>query len=451
MFAAIFDGHYGFLAALTFVGLAMGGLAWWTATRKGNPHGLWWLALTATVTGVIGVTSFGGGQASRQCVINHDLAEPFHTAQGLLNLAMFVPVGCFALLALRRPVPAFLGTAVLPCLIELSQATVPFVARGCDSADVEMNLLGGLIGLLTAGAFLARQRRLDWSGWAKPAAVAGLAVAIAGTVVFRTLVSSVHYDGTGLSAPGEDQHEAVTQAVQRAFGDRFPVTNVYVQPCLDVQCTNLIFNVGGDGTGTLEWPDQRHLNILLEASSEPGANSFPVATATAPQDKDDAYRTAETYMRGHYSWAAGATLHRTEPVGEDAEFGWITSWRFMDNDILMPRMLDVQVNRAGRISQIDVTMGPTELDLPDPKISKGQAEQLVLGHLREEAEASGNPPSDVTVDAFTLKANDRGHGWRPEWIVNSRPPHEEGTESVTTTNWVDALDGTVHISAYPPL
>ncbi|MEZ3177465.1 hypothetical protein KYY02_01670 [Streptomyces pimonensis] len=54
MFAAIFDGHYGFLAVLAFVGLAMGGLAWWTATRKGSPHGLWWSALTATVTGVLG-------------------------------------------------------------------------------------------------------------------------------------------------------------------------------------------------------------------------------------------------------------------------------------------------------------------------------------------------------------------------------------------------------------
>ncbi|WP_200307358.1 VanZ family protein [Streptomyces adelaidensis] len=451
MFTAIFNGHYGFLAALAIVGLALGGLAWWAVFRKEAPHGLWWFALTTTVVGVLGVTSFGGGQASRQCIINHDFAEPFHTAQGLLNLAMFIPVGCFALLALRRPVPAFFGVMALPCVIELSQAALPFIGRGCDSADVEMNMLGGLAGLLAAGAFLAWRRQVDWSGWAKPAFITGVSLAVAGTVVFRTLVITVHYDGTGLSTPGEDQNKAVTQAVRQAFGNRFPVTNVYVQPCLDVQCANLIFTVGDDGMGSLAWPDRSHLNILLESNSVPGANSFPVADAAAPRDRDDAYRIAETYMRGHYDWAAGATLHRTEPVGKEAESGWITSWRFMEDDILMPRMLDIQVNRAGRISQLDVTMGPTRLDLPTPEISKEKAERLVVDHLRKEADAGGSVSADPTVDAFTLKANNRGDGWRPEWIVNSQPPSGGEGETVATTLWVDALDGTVHVSAHPPL
>ncbi|WP_166026286.1 VanZ family protein [Streptomyces chilikensis] len=450
MFTAIFEGHYGLLALLAALGLALGGVAWWLAARRKNSYGLWWFALAVTLTGVLGVTSFGGGSRDgrAQCVVNHDVWEPFHTAQGLMNLAMFVPVGCFALLALRRPVPAFLGVTALPCLIELGQATLPFVGRGCDSSDVVMNVLGGLVGLLAAGTFLMMRGGVEWKGWAKPALLSGAVLAVAGVITFRTAVIMVHYDGTGLSSPESSQKAAVTQAVKEAFGDRFPVTNVYVQPCLDVQCTNLIFTVGKDGNGTLQWPGKEHLNILLENSSAPGANSFPVAGTTAPADGDEAYRIAETYMRDHYPWAAKTSLHKTVPVGEQAEFGWITSWRFMKNDVLMPRMLDVQVNRAGRISQIDVSRGPTALDLPTPKISKKKAEELALTYLRDEASANGSSLGDMDADAFAIKAVNRGNGWRPEWIVNSQPPNA-GPDVAPATNWVDALDGTVHASQYP--
>jgi hypothetical protein len=70
-------------------------------------------------------------------------------------------------------------------------------------------------------------------------------------------------------------------------------------------------------------------------------------------------------------------VQETDPVGEKASLGWMTNWRWTHNDVLMPRMLDVQIDKAGRVSQIDVTLGPTRADLPKPKLDAGQAEKAV--------------------------------------------------------------------------
>ncbi|MGW2184167.1 VanZ family protein [Streptomyces sp. NPDC001732] len=107
------------------------------SSRLGSPHGVWWAGLAGTLTGVLGVTFMGSGPASGQCVINHDLAEPFRTTQGLWNLAMTVPLGLFALMALRRILPAAVGVVALPLAIEFTQAAANGLGRVCDSADAE--------------------------------------------------------------------------------------------------------------------------------------------------------------------------------------------------------------------------------------------------------------------------------------------------------------------------
>ncbi|MEU6229631.1 VanZ family protein [Streptomyces sp. NPDC047042] len=469
MFTAIFQDHYGFLAALCAVALATSALAWRLSVRLGAPHRTWWAALAATLVGVLGVTSFGGSDVpSGQCVVNHQFAEPFHTTQGIWNLGMFLPVGFFALLALRKPAPALVGVTVLPCAIELAQALVPGISRSCDSSDAEMNIVGGVLGALAAGVLLAAGRRtLDWRGWAKPAFFAALALGLAGIGVFRTAITPLNYDGTGLSSADGTQRQAAHEAARQAFGDRYQISHVYVQPCVGVRCTNLFFHVADEGIATLAWPTRRHLNILLEQRDVPGPGSFPVSGATTPRGKDDAARIADRYMRDHYPWAAHATSRKTYPVGKKATFGWLTSWRFFDREgeggILMPRTLDVQINRAGRVSQIDVTEGPTHLDdLPEPRLSAEQAEQVVVRQENAQSARSGRGPSGLEAHATTLKAIDRGNGWRPEWLISIGTGSGEEADSSAgvgsavgsgadsqTTAWVDAIDGTVHDSQYP--
>lgn len=121
MFSAIFQHHIGYLAVCTLIGLICGGAAWTLAHKRRNPHGAWWSGLAFVLTGVLGVTFMGADSASGACVLSHEFAEPFHTTQGLWNLAMMVPVGACALLAIRRPLPALFGVIALPLAIEFTR------------------------------------------------------------------------------------------------------------------------------------------------------------------------------------------------------------------------------------------------------------------------------------------------------------------------------------------
>ncbi|MFI2431613.1 VanZ family protein [Streptomyces sp. NPDC018693] len=420
MFAAVFQHHYGYLAVCTLIALVAAGAAWLVSRRLGGPHALWWGGLAATVTGVFGVTFMDSGPASGRCVINHDLAEPFHTTQGLWNLALTVPLGLFALLALRRPLPALVGVVSLPLVIEFIQARVDGLGRVCDSADAEMNILGGLVGLAAAAVLLAVRGVLDWRAGAKGALVASLALLVLGAGGARPLLTLTHVDGTGLSPADSAQRQAVERAVREAFGDRYRSEQVYEQPCPDSPCGSrtVVFNVlSGDGDhpevfgfGSLSWPGAEHLNIGL---------AHPVTGARPPSTQEEAYRVALSYMRGHYPWAQGATEHRTSPAGENAQEGWTTSWRWRAEGVLMPRALSVWVDRAGRVAQVDVTRGPTQLRLKPAEVDAAQAEKAVRDAMRAQAEAhGGRVPDALELKAVTLKALDRDGTWRAHWLVS---------------------------------
>lgn len=465
MFTAIFQHNYGYLAACVLAALVLGGAAWLLSSRLGNPHGVWWAGLVSTLTGVLGVTFMGSGSASGQCVINHDLAQPFQTTQGLWNLAMTVPLGLFTLLALRRPLPALVGVIALPLAIEFTQATVNGLGRVCDSADAEMNILGGLAGLAVAALALAKRGSLDWRASAKASLIASAVLLVLGAGVARPVVTFAHVDGTGLSAADSLQQQAVERVVKEAFGDRYELGRVYDQPCVGAPCTNVIFTLlsrdkrhpEAFGNGSLSWPDKKHLNVLLEDSDRPTVMGYPVAGAQAPSNEQEAYQVAQLYMRERYPWGQGAVTHKTYPVGEKAELGWMTSWRWLDNDVLMPKMLDVQIDRAGRVSQVDVTLGPTHLKLEKAKLDAGQAEKAVREVMTAQLRArGGGVPDELQVKAFTLKAVERKGAWRPEWLVGVSMG-EDGQEadplaSTAADTWrVDAVSGQVYDGTDAPV
>ncbi|MFI0169065.1 VanZ family protein [Streptomyces sp. NPDC017095] len=457
MFTAVFQHHHAYLAVCTLVALVLGGSAWLLARRLGKPYGTWWGWLAATLTGVLGVTFMGGGPAGGQCVINHDLAEPFHTTQGLWNLALTVPLGLFALLAVRRPLPVLAGVLTLPVAIEFTQATVSGLGRVCDSSDAEMNILGGLLGLVVATVILASGRSVDWQGGAKAALVTVVAALLLGTGVAEPMLTFTNIDGTGLSAANSPQRRAVEQAVRQAFGDRYALGHVYEQPCVELSCTNILFTLlsrdknhpRAFANGNLSWPDKKHLNILLEDGNRSAVMGYPVEGAKQPANEQEAFRIAQSYTDKRYPWAQGAVVHRTFPVGEKAELGWMTNWRWLDRDVLMPRMLDVQVDKAGHISQVDVTLGPTHVPLEKARLDARQAEKAVKEAMAAQAEAHGRgTPHGLAVKAFTLKAVDRDGAWRPEWLVgvSADPKADEATMASDAGDaWhVDAVDGRVY-------
>ncbi|WP_385625561.1 VanZ family protein (plasmid) [Streptomyces sp. P8-A8] len=464
MFSAIFQHHVGYLVACTLTALVLGGGAWALARRLGNTHGLWWAGLAFTVTGVIGVTFMGAGPASGVCVLNHQIAEPFHTTQGLWNLAMMVPVGAFALLAARRPLPVLVGVVVLPLAIEFTQATVDGLGRVCDSSDAEMNIIGGLAGLAIAATVLTVRTSLLWQGGMKGALIASLALLLLGSGVARPMLDFTNVDGSGLSTAGTDQKHAVEAAVKEAFGDRYRIGQLYEQPCLDTSCKNIIFNLhirekGQSelfGNGSLSWPDKKHLNVLLEDSDRPTAMGYPTKGAKAPTTDREAHEIAQAYARQHYPWAKSATVQETDPVGEKASLGWMTNWRWTHNDVLMPRMLDVQVDKVGHVSQIDVTLGPTRTDLPQVKLDARQAEKAVNDAVAAQLRANGSTDAEFQTKAITVKADDLDGTWKPYWLVNVTSPHAGQTDDAQAsapveTYRVNALNGQVYDAGWVPV
>ncbi|MFE6851277.1 VanZ family protein [Streptomyces sp. NPDC057674] len=458
MFTAIFQNHLGYLTAWVLAALALGGATWLLVRRLGKPYGFWWAGATSALAGVIGVTFMDGGAATGQCVVNHDLTQPFQTTQGLWNLALTVPLGFFATLAVRRPLPVLVGLITLPLAIEFTQATVNGLGRVCDSSDAEMNVVGGLVGFSAAVTALSvRRRPLGWQRGAKPSLITAVAILVLGSGVALPSLSLTHADGTGLSAADSQQREAAETAVNEAFGDRYEIGHVYDQPCAGAGCTNVVFALtsrdknhpAASGNGTLSWPDRKHLNVLLEDSSRPTAMGYPVQDTVAPKSEQDAYRIATLYMSQRYPWAKDAVAHKTYPVGEKAEFGWITSWRWRQGEVLMPRMLDVQVSKAGRVSQVDVTLGPKVLELEKPRVRAEEAQSAVHEVMADEFRARGQQvPDDLLAEAFTLKATEREGTWRAEWLVSvsmSASGQQPDPQATTTDLWrVDSVSGQMY-------
>ncbi|MEU7023829.1 VanZ family protein [Streptomyces sp. NPDC046203] len=461
MFTAIFQDHYGYLAVSALVALFLGAAAWLLARRFRMPHGAWAAWLAATVTGVLSVTFMGSGPASGQCVINHDLIEPFRTTQGMWNLAMTVPLGFFALMALRRPLPALVGVVALPLAIEVVQAEVNGLGRVCDSADAQMNILGGLIGIAAALLALLKLGTVKWKGAAKASLFASLGIGLLGAGVAYPAMTFTNIDGTGLSQADGSQRQAVEQVVKEAFGNHYRLGQVYDQPCAGGQCRNVAFTLLSRdkdhpeqfANGSLSWPAKDRFNVLLQDSDQPSVMGYPVAGTKAPTTEEAAYEVAQAYMRKHYPWGAGATVHKTYPVGEKALLGWITSWRWVDAGVLMPKMLDVQVSRVGTVSQVDVTLGPERLDLDKPQLDARKAESLVReGIAKQFADRGRTTPGGLTIKAFTLKAVQQEGEWRPTWLVNvsqgDQLPVIDAQSSGTTDLWrVDAINGQVYDGA----
>ncbi|MFJ5840898.1 VanZ family protein [Streptomyces shenzhenensis] len=389
----------------------------------------------------------GGGSARGMCVLNHQFAEPFHTTQGLWNLAMMVPVGLFALLAVRRPLPVLVAVIALPLGIEFTQATVDGLGRVCDSSDAEMNIIGGLAGVTSAAIVLTVRRSLVWRAGAKGALIASAALLLLGSGVARPMLDFTNIDGSSLSEADADQKRAVKAAVMEAFGDRYRIGQLYRQPCGDLPCTNIVFNLhsrekggaGAWGHGSLSWPDKKHLNVQLEVGDRPTVMGYPVEGAKAPSTGREAHQIAQSYAREQYPWAKDATVQETHPVGDKASLGWMTNWRWTHNDVLMPRMLDVQVDRAGRVSQIDVTLGPTRADLPKAKLDGRQAEKAVNKAVAVLLRANGNTGATFQTKAITVTAVDQDGVWGPYWLVNVTWPRGGQTDDAQESDPVDTF------------
>ncbi|MFQ6849713.1 VanZ family protein [Streptomyces sp. 35M1] len=435
MLQAVFNGR-GTFALIAVAVVVISGLVGFLVAKR-YFHRPWsYAGLAAVLAAELSVTIFfpSPGHVSGQCVLNRNYGEPFATEQGLLNLAMFVPIGFFGVLAVRRVLPVLLGGALLSVFTELCQALAPWVGRSCDSSDVQMNVLGAGVGTLAAWAAVRGTRGELFSVRAtlKPvAAIFGVGFLVC-AVVWKVWITPLALDSTSLQIAGGDEKEQARQVLAAAFDDHFDIANVQLQSGQNDGSDVLLITLE-TGFAELSWPDKEQLTVSLENSSKPGPGSFPVAgSPPAPRSADDALLIAKRYAQERFPWGLEDSHVKSFPVGDKAEFGWMVSWRSRIDGVLMPMRLDVQINRAGRVSQLLTRHAEGPVTLPPRRVSEKQAIAIASEYARGANTATGN-----------LLAIRREGEWRAQWVV----PISAGDDVYPV--YIDAETGKVDERASP--
>lgn len=409
MLTDIFHDQLVFIA-LTSAAVLLTAAACFVLARRARTRPWSWAGLGAAVTAVLALTLFLPGDGvmsdSGQCVINPDLAEPFTTEQGRLNLAFFVPVGLFGVLAVRRLLPVVAGGIGLSLSIELVQTLTPGIVRACDSSDLQMNGLGAVIGALAAwGALRAARRELpSAAAAAKPTTLAAGGALVVTAAVWAAFITPTSVYATTMRVAGEKEREAAEDAVTRAFGDRYTLDDVQVASGSGGAPSSLWITTSGGGA-ELSWPDASRF------TAQP-SSGFPVEGVTAPPaDEQEAIGVARRYAEPRYPWIRGAEA-RADAVGGNADQGWKVSLRHLgDGGIVLPSRVDVHISAAGHIAQLLVLDMEEPDDLPEPTVDRERAAAVALQRHGLSEERDG-----VRVRECELHAMDRDGGWAVEWV-----------------------------------
>lgn len=351
------------------------------------------------------------------CTVNRDLWEPFFTEQGLLNAAMYAPMGFFGALATRRVLFVVgLGT-LLTVTIETTQGALRVLGRGCDTSDVVMNTAGLCVGILIAVLMLAVRQIDDVRFLAVTRRESYAALGVFATLVMTFSLVGITPDvvnGTlAVKQASGAQQQAIESAVHEYFGDHYEIKSVQ------------FFSGGPGGSGTvmaafptgfveMNWPDKEKLTASLTTSTDELSNGYPLDDPVSDTfDESDARRLASRYAKKHAAWGTADSHVSVFPVGKRAELGWMFSWRRYRAGVLMPMRLDIQIGPSGRISQLtaDPVPDPT---VPAVSISRDQALDALFTTIRFK-EIFQDTVATKTAELMAVSE----HGqWRAVWRIS---------------------------------
>ncbi|MFR9755453.1 VanZ family protein [Streptomyces sp. TR06-5] len=443
MFSAIFHEQTVFVVVASLAVLLVAAACYVLADRYAERA--WsWATLGAAVAAEVALTLFlsggNGNSGTGKCVVNHNYAEPFATTQGLLNLALFIPIGAFGVLASRRLLPVLAGGIGLTVVTEFLQTLLPGVSRGCDSSDLQMNALGATAGALATYGILRASGRIvkPANAAAKPTAIAALAGLAPTAVIWNFWITPVHVDATSLQSANDAQREAAEKALSRAFDDRQNVVEIQFSPGVAGGSQAVLIALES-GSARLSWPDTSRFTATLEASNRTTNASFPVKGVThKPATQEDAESIARHYVQERYPWATHDANVQVNPVGE---LGWIVSWRRLNSDdVLMPMRLDVQINTEGRVSQLLVNHVEDPKNLPTPTITAKQAASIALDSV--------DVPKNIHLDTgnCALQAARHHDTWRTDWVC---PFQTNNPDVMVAPTHIDAVTGKTYKTAGP--
>ncbi|MFD3657702.1 hypothetical protein [Streptomyces sp. NPDC058620] len=251
-------------------------------------------------------------------------------------------------------------------------------------------------------------------------------------MVWKIWITPLALDSTSLQIAGGDEKAQAQQVLAAAFDDHFEIANVQLQSGQNGGSDMLLIALE-TGFAELSWPDKEQLTVSLENSSKPGPSSFPVTdSASPPSNADAALQIAERYAKERFPWGLEKSHVKSFPVGDKAEFGWMVSWRSRIDGVLMPMRLDVQINRAGHVSQLLTRHTEGAVILPPRRVSEGQATKAASEYSRGAKTGEGN-----------LLAVRREGEWRAQWVI----PVSAGDDVYPV--YVDAETGEVDERASP--
>ncbi|QIY55390.1 VanZ family protein [Streptomyces sp. RPA4-5] len=381
MLEAVFKGHTAFIISAITLSLAFFSVAFLTAKKRTDRpfHLALWCTSMLSVS-FLTLWTTGGSQGSGRCVVNLKFLEPFGTEQGLLNCLMFTPVGFLGVLVTRRLLPGFAISMGLSVAIETAQGALPVIGRACDTSDLLANSAGGLLGALMA-FLITRTRPSELTAWrlnAPRAIVTWVAFSVIIGVVWSTSIQTHAVKSTeAVGSAGGNQREVAISAVHQAFGNHYTVGNVQFSSSPDSDSGTIMASLPV-GFVQVNWPEGNEITASLDMSDSGEASGFPVPGSPAHIKKsNEAKKVATAYAEKHFPWALPGSTAEVSPVGDNAALGWMVSWRKHLHGVLMPMRLDVQIDRAGHVSQLSTRKSP-DVDVPSIRVNKENAAQRAM-------------------------------------------------------------------------
>ncbi|MER6979330.1 VanZ family protein [Streptomyces carpinensis] len=419
MIQAIFKGNQGMLVTAVAFSLITALVSYFLGRRFEKPGVL--CALTgAALAGIITATLYPispDAPASATCFIERGFVTGTFTAQGLLNVLLFVPLAALATWLTRRPVPVTLACVALSATIEVTQALTPGMGRACDSIDLWTNSIGACAGALVASAGLywdtarggrdagvlisRHQVRRSFIGFAAGIAAIGLTSAF--TVTF--VMAEVAWANTASA----EQQEAARKAIADFLGEQAHVASVQFFPGPAGGPGRISANTDR-GVLDIEWPSREVSSGLLQPTSP------ALGPDTAPVSDGAALKAGNAFVRDHFPWAlAGRTNVSAAGPQQTSK---LVSWRSRKDGVLMPMRMDVLVGPDRKIISF------TARHIPDPELPS-----VHVDRRQAQAIATRKFPGDVVHSGELLARTDNAGRWHPYWMLSVGPPGAEAAPS----------------------
>ncbi|MFG2824149.1 VanZ family protein [Kitasatospora sp. NPDC048365] len=416
MIEAIFSSAPALLPVFALLALVLGAAALRQARARQWPRAvavLWGLSLAGEVAATL--TPTGTGSFGTSCSIGSGVWETATTQQGLMNVALYVPLAYFGTLVLRRPLTVLAACAVLSALTELGQ-TLLGTGRSCDGADLVDNALGALLGTVAAVLWLwLRRRPVPFS---RRDVLHGLSTAGAGLAAVTTVVwlfVPLHHDAPGFGAhSAADETELPRRIAAQLFGAEtlLQTTRLTVAPEDPPQQA---LEVATDrGQFRIEWPTGR---LLSSASADS-------RTDPGPLSRDQVLKVGTDFAT---TWFSDLT-HAATPALTPTDRAYLLTYRRYNTDnVLMPMRLDITVSTSGRVMASSARWD-ADPQLPHPTLTADAAKQRAV------AAAPGS-----RADTPLLLAKKVDGQWRPCWSVTLTKPGD--TQTSGTAEFIDAVTG----------